>query len=86
MQIPLVAGRTFTDGDTATAPQVVVIDEYLVKKYFANRSPLGQQIQRGGADSRFTIVGVVGTINSIDLGEPVTKERIYYPAAQLGPA
>ena len=28
---------------------------------------------------------MVGTINSIDLGEPVTKERIYYPAAQLGP-
>jgi predicted permease len=84
MQIPLVAGRTFTDADTATAPPVVVIDEYLVKKYFASRSPLGQQIQRG-ANNRFTIVGVVGTINSIDLGEPVTKERIYYPAAQLAP-
>ncbi len=83
MQIPLVAGRTFNDGDTADAPPVVVIDEYLVKKYFADRSPLGQQISRGGS-SRFTIVGVVGTINSIDLGEPVTKERIYYPAAQAG--
>ena len=35
--------------------------------------------------ARFTIVGVVGTINSIDLGEPVTKERLYYPAAQVGP-
>ena len=30
----------------------------------------------------FTIVGVVGTINSIDLGEPVAKERIYYPVTQ----
>ena len=85
MQIPLVAGRTFTDADTADGPPVVVIDEYLVKKYFANRSPLGQQIQRGNDQPRYTIVGVVGTINSIDLGEPVTKERIYYPAAQLGP-
>jgi len=84
MRIPLVAGRTFTAGDTATAPQVVVIDDYLVKKYFGTRSPLGQQIQRGPT-ARFTIVGVVGTINSIDLGEPVTKERLYYPAAQVGP-
>ncbi len=25
----------------------------------------------------FTIVGVVGTINSIDLGQPVAKERLY---------
>jgi predicted permease len=86
MQIPLVAGRTFNDGDTLDAPRVVVIDEYLVKKYFADRSPLGQQIQRGGPTSpTFTIVGVVGTINSIDLGQPVTKERIYYPATQQAP-
>ena len=86
MQIPLVAGRTFNDADTLTAPPVVVIDEYLVKRYFADRHPLGQHIQRGGPTSpKFTIVGVVGTINSIDLGQPVTKERIYYPATQQAP-
>ena len=83
MQIPLVAGRFFNEADTAQAPPVVIIDQYLVNKYFANRDPLGQQIQRGGSQSRpFTIVGVVGTINSIDLGEPVTKERLYYPVTQ----
>ena len=44
---------------------------------------VGQQIQRGDASSpRLTIVGVVGTINSIDLGEPVMKERIYRPVTQ----
>jgi predicted permease len=86
MQIPLITGRTFNDGDTRDAAPVAVIDEYLVKKYFADRSPLGQQIQRGGPTSpKFTIVGVVGTINSIDLGQPVTKERIYYPATQQAP-
>ena len=83
MQIPLVAGRLFTDADTADSPPVVVIDEFLVKRYFAGRSPIGQQIRRGGPTSpAFTIVGVVGTINSIDLGAPVAKERIYYPVAQ----
>jgi len=83
MQILIVAGRTFNDGDgLATAP-VVMVDEYLVKKYFPDRNPLGQQIQRGGPNSpKFTIVGVAGTINSIDLGQPVTKERIYYPITQ----
>jgi predicted permease len=85
MQIPLVSGRLFTDGDTAESPRVVVIDQYLVNRYFPNRSPLGQQISRGDASSPpFTIVGVVGTINSIDLGEPVLKERIYYPVTQQG--
>jgi putative ABC transport system permease protein len=81
MQIPLVAGRLFTDADSADAPLVTVIDQVLVKRYFADKNPIGQQITRGGPDS-YTIVGVVGTINSIDLGEPVTKERLYYPVAQ----
>ena len=83
MQIPLVSGRVFADTDTADSPPVVVIDGYLVDRYFADRDPIGQQIRRGGPDSpAFTIVGVVGTVNSIDLGEPVTKERLYYPVAQ----
>ncbi|HEY7497291.1 MAG TPA: ABC transporter permease [Vicinamibacterales bacterium] len=86
MKIPLVEGRFFNDADTAESPQVVVVDQYMAKKYFANRSALGQQIQRGGPDSpRLTIVGVAGTINSIDLGQPVTKERIYRPATQQPP-
>jgi putative ABC transport system permease protein len=83
MRIRLVAGRVFDDGDTADRPQVVVIDQYLVNRYFSDRNPIGQQITRGGPGSKpFTIVGVVGTINAIDLGQPVTKERIYYPVAQ----
>jgi predicted permease len=84
MHIPLRQGRLFNAGDTATSAPVVIIDEYLVKRYFADRNPLGQQLQRGDATSpRLTIVGVVGTINSIDLGEPVAKERIYRPITQL---
>jgi predicted permease len=83
MQIPLIEGRLFNDGDTAESPRVVVVDQYLASRYFAGRSPLGQEIRRGGpANPPFTIVGVVGTINSIDLAQPVTKERLYYPVAQ----
>ena len=83
MQIPILAGRAFTDADSADSPPVVIIDQYLVNRYFANRSPLGQQIRRGAPTSpAFTIVGVAGTINSIDLGQPVEKERIYYPVSQ----
>jgi predicted permease len=84
MQIPLVEGRTFADSDSADARPVCIIDDYLVRKYFADRSPLGQEIQRGPT-FKAAIVGVVGSINSIDLGQPVTKERIYYPAAQQAP-
>jgi len=83
MQIPIVEGRAFNDADSAQAPPVVIIDQYLVGRYFKDKSPIGQQIRRGGPTSpAFTIVGVAGTINSIDLGMPVAKERIYYPITQ----
>lgn len=86
MHIPLRKGRYFTASDTVTAPPVCIVDEYLVSRYFPDRDPLGQQIRRGGPTSpAITIVGVVGTISAIDLAQPVTKERLYYPATQQGP-
>jgi predicted permease len=86
MQIPLVEGRLFNGGDTLESPPVAVVDQYLVERYFKGRSAVGQEIQRGGPTSpKIRIVGVVGTINSIDLGQPVTKERIYRPVTQQAP-
>ncbi len=83
MQIPLIAGRYFDARDSLDAPLVTIVDEYLVHRYFKGRPPLGQQIRRGGPDSpAITIVGVVGTINAIDLAQPVDKERLYYPVTQ----
>jgi predicted permease len=81
MHIPIVEGRPFDQTDGIDSPRSVIVDEYLVKRYFADRNPIGQQIRRGGT-ATFTIVGVAGTINSIDLGQPVTKERLYYPVTQ----
>ena len=87
MQIPLREGRAFDQRDGPDAPQVVVVDEFLVQRYFQGRSPLGRQIRRGGPNSpAITIVGVVGTINAIDLAQPVDKERLYYPITQQSPA
>jgi predicted permease len=83
MNIPVVEGRVFSDGDTADSQQVVVVDQYLVNRYFPKRSAIGQQLRRGGpASPALTIIGVVGTINSIDLGQPVAKERVYRPVTQ----
>ncbi len=83
MRIPIKEGRAFQSTDTLSSAPVAVVDEYLVQRYFKGRSAIGQEIRRGGPDSpAIRIVGVVGTINAIDLGQPVTKERIYRPATQ----
>ena len=83
MEIPLLAGRMFDERDGPDSLPVVVIDQYLVGRYFESDSPIGRQIRRGGPNAPpYTIVGVAGTINSIDLGQPVDKERLYYPVSQ----
>jgi predicted permease len=82
MRIPLKEGRAFDSTDTSTSAPVAVVDEYLVQRYFKGRSAIGQEIRRGGTTT-IRIVGVVGTINSIDLGQPITKERIYRPITQV---
>ena len=83
MQIPLVSGRLFDATDGAGSPPVVVVDKYLADRYFPSGDAVGHQIRRGGPTSpATTIIGVVGTINSIDLGQPVVKERLYYPVVQ----
>jgi len=82
MQIPLLAGRTFTTQDTATSPLVAVVDEILAKKYFPGQNPIGKRISNNYDDDPaktkwMTIVGVVGTVKRQRLSEQTTKETIY---------
>ncbi len=65
-KIPIVRGRAFTDRDNAAAPQVVLINEALAKRYFKNENPIGQRLIIGSgmgpdfAQAPREIVGVVG--------------------------
>jgi hypothetical protein len=47
MEIPLLAGRAFTDADAPDAPKVAIIDEQLAREYWPNESPLGKRICDG---------------------------------------
>jgi predicted permease len=83
MQIPLVRGRLFSDADTAEAPLVVVIDQFLAARWFAKQDPVGQQIKLTYSKAPWcTIVGVVGSVKTTTLADPITKETLYFPLAQ----
>ena len=84
METPLKRGRVFTDGDDRKAPQVVLIDEAFVQRYFNDRDPLGVRIKRGGPSSEapwMTIVGVVGNIKSDGFDQP-DQAHLYFPIYQ----
>ena len=79
-------GRDFTTGDTADAPRVVIVSESYGRRFFPDRSPLGETITSGSpCDSRrggaCTIVGVVGdAIFGSPRGGP--RPTRYVPLAQ----
>ena len=75
--VPLITGRLFNAGDTATSQQVSVVNESFVKHYFANpQAALGQHVSRPGNKNRASvdtvIVGVVGDVKHASVRDAVT--------------
>ena len=84
LQIPLLAGRTFTDQDVAGKPNVVVVNATFARRYFGEpRNAVGRMISFGGAESKMDteIVGVVGDTKHT-LRDP-TLPTAYRPRFQL---
>jgi len=87
LKVPLVEGRVFGPGDKADAPKVVVIDEYLARRYWPGRSAIGGKI-RNGIDSTaplFTVVGVVGGVRMEDLADQNRVGQLYFDYRQVTP-
>jgi predicted permease len=60
MGVPLRRGRVFSTADAAGAPAVAIVNEAIVRRYFPDIDPVGQQIELGdGIANPKTIVGVV---------------------------
>jgi predicted permease len=60
MEIPLMTGRRFTDGDSTTAPKVAIINETAARMYFPNDNPLGRRFGSSVETSgQLEIVGVL---------------------------
>jgi len=75
MGIELLAGRTFEEPDGPDASRVIIVDEWLAKRYWPDGSPVGARMIYGAVpgmdsipeDSYFTVIGVVRTIKQNDL-------------------
>ena len=85
MGIPLLAGREFRDGDAATSPKVVIINEKMARKYFAGRNPVGMHMVWGShtppVPLDIEIVGVVQN-NKHDDARDELHPFVYQPYAQ----
>lgn len=85
LEIPLLAGRYFSQSDSREAAPVVIVDELLANKYFPDGA-VGKRIRRTGPEDEnpwATIVGVVGTVKHGNLAAEMTKEAYYFPYQQF---
>ncbi|MGE5321351.1 MAG: FtsX-like permease family protein, partial [Actinomycetota bacterium] len=82
MGIPLLRGREFNDRDGKGAPEVVVINDSMAKRFFHGRDPVGRMIRfsRESKDQH-QIVGVVADTRDINLTSKPRPE-IYFPILQ----
>ncbi|HMA22961.1 MAG TPA: ABC transporter permease, partial [Gemmatimonadaceae bacterium] len=81
MGIPILAGRDLSPQDRQGAPIALVVNQAFAKKYFPDRSPVGQTITFGDTN-HLSIVGVVGDVHQGSVDE-TPAPRIYASVYQI---
>lgn len=79
MRIRLVKGRLFTERDGRAAPDVLIINEAMERRWFPGQNPVGKRIRvSAGGNTWREIVGVVGDVKQtrLDAEAPI---QMYEP-------
>jgi len=84
MSIRMIAGRDVAWTDRMDAPAVVVIDDFMARKYWPGQSAVGKRISFDRPDAGvrwFTVIGVVRNTVRSDWAAPAAEE-VYVPWLQ----
>ncbi len=79
MQIPIVAGREFTDQDVEDGQSAIVVNETFARRFFADRVPIGGIVNMGGER---VVVGVAQDSKYYTIGEDPLP-YVYVPYLQV---
>jgi predicted permease len=69
----LLAGRNFTERDTAAAPAVAVIDESMARHFFGQENPIGKRFESWGVTKE-----VVGVVTDATYESPRERRLMFY--------
>jgi len=84
MQIPLIAGREFTDRDAAGGAGVAIVNERYAQRFFANQNPVGRRLAASvrGEKRDLEIVGLAKNTSAAGLRQ-APPATVYVAYAQL---
>jgi len=77
MRLPIVRGRDVAESDRLGAPPVVVVNEFLARRYWPNEDAVGKRIDvnpTGDTPAWLTVVGVVKNAVQSDWAAPAQEE------------
>jgi putative ABC transport system permease protein len=87
-KIPVIRGRSFSDRDSAGAPQAVVINEAMARQFWPKSDPLNDRIWIGkglmpqlSAETPRQIIGIVGDVRGSLSND--AQPTMYVPQAQV---
>jgi predicted permease len=82
LQMPLLAGRVFTDADGPSAQRVAVVNQSFARKFYGGTNPVGRYINKDTL-----IVGEVADVplssNLYPVAPLMSEQTMYIPAAQV---
>ncbi len=84
MGMRMVNGRAFDERDHAKAPQVIVINETLARRYWPGEDPVGKLVMTGSSNNpnRREIVGVIADVKHFGIDADV-RPTMYFSHAQI---
>jgi predicted permease len=66
MNIPLLRGRTFNDGDRKGGQPVIILSQDMARRFWPDEDPVGHSITSGNGDLTFLVVGVAGDVRNLN--------------------
>ena len=86
MRIPLLSGREFNAGDTTASTKVGIINEAMVKEFFAKRNPIGLHFATGSGNEAKPDIEIVGVVKNAKEGNVRDEDKPYFyqPYSQFG--
>ncbi len=79
MQVPLLQGRYFSDGDTSSAQPVMIVSQETARRAWGRQDPLGRAMRIVVWGREFKVVGVVGNVRNFALNQE-PGPAMYLPA------
>src|SRR5262249_10841513 len=70
LNIPLLAGRTFTSADDESSPSVAIINEWAARRWWPNESAVGKTFTADTAPGHHAMITVVGVVRDNLAGQP----------------